>query len=151
MTTPIVKYPVTNVPPIIYTLPSTARVQSSNDKSSAQFHGAANSTSPLFSLFGSSRSEPEKATFVPINHSEFVTVPYEGADSNDLSKIAESSRFYTPKPIGPQLLKKPEQVAGTPSKPKPITKDTDDYIFQFYIGSLSVVGLLMLFRMMQKS
>jgi hypothetical protein len=30
-------------------------------------------------------------------------------------------------------------------------KTTDDYIFQFYLGSLTVVGLFILFRMIQKS
>jgi hypothetical protein len=35
--------------------------------------------------------------------------------------------------------------------PKKSTKDTDDYIFQMYIGSLSVVGLFVLFRLIQKS
>jgi hypothetical protein len=30
-------------------------------------------------------------------------------------------------------------------------KDTDDYIFQMYIGSLSVIGLFVLFRLIQKS
>jgi hypothetical protein len=30
-------------------------------------------------------------------------------------------------------------------------KTFDDYVFQFYIGSLTVVGLFILFRMIQKS
>ena len=30
-------------------------------------------------------------------------------------------------------------------------KTTDDYLFQLYIGSLTVVGLFVLFRMIQKS
>jgi hypothetical protein len=30
-------------------------------------------------------------------------------------------------------------------------KTTDDYLFQMYIGSLTVVGLFVLFRMIQKS
>lgn len=30
-------------------------------------------------------------------------------------------------------------------------KDTDDYLFQFYMGSLTVVGLLILFRFIQKT
>jgi hypothetical protein len=30
-------------------------------------------------------------------------------------------------------------------------KTMDDYAFQFYVGSLTVVGLFMLFRMIQKS
>lgn len=35
-------------------------------------------------------------------------------------------------------------------RPKP-DKTFDDYVFQFYIGSLTVVGLFILFRMIQKS
>jgi hypothetical protein len=30
-------------------------------------------------------------------------------------------------------------------------KTTDDYLFQFYLGSMTVVGLFILFRMIQKS
>ena len=36
--------------------------------------------------------------------------------------------------------------------PRPkLDKTFDDYVFQFYIGSLTVVGLFILFRMIQKS
>lgn len=34
---------------------------------------------------------------------------------------------------------------------KPQPKTMDDRIFQFYVGSLSVVGLFILFRLIQKS
>jgi hypothetical protein len=34
---------------------------------------------------------------------------------------------------------------------KPAEKTNDDYLFQFYLGSLTVVGLFVLFRMIQKS
>ena len=34
---------------------------------------------------------------------------------------------------------------------KPVEKTNDDYLFQFYLGSLTVVGLFALFRMIQKS
>jgi len=34
---------------------------------------------------------------------------------------------------------------------KPTEKTNDDYMFQFYLGSLTVVGLFVLFRMIQKS
>lgn len=30
-------------------------------------------------------------------------------------------------------------------------KTTDDYVFQFYVGSLTVVGLFILFRFIQKT
>ena len=32
-----------------------------------------------------------------------------------------------------------------------VEKSMDDYIFQFYMGSLTVVGLLLLFRFIQKT
>jgi hypothetical protein len=41
-----------------------------------------------------------------------------------------------------------------PSLPPPRSKPektTDDYMFQFYLGSMTVVGLFILFRMVQKS
>lgn len=34
---------------------------------------------------------------------------------------------------------------------EPVKKTMDDYVFQFYLGSLTVVGLFILFRMIQKS
>ena len=39
----------------------------------------------------------------------------------------------------------------TTTATKPREKTTDDYLFQFYLGSLTVVGLFVLFRMIQKS
>ena len=44
----------------------------------------------------------------------------------------------------------PESSPTPPPSPKP-EKTTDDYIFHFYLGSLTVVGLFILFRMIQKS
>ena len=39
----------------------------------------------------------------------------------------------------------------TNEPPKPREKTTDEYLFQIYLGSLTVVGLFVLFRMIQKS
>jgi hypothetical protein len=44
-----------------------------------------------------------------------------------------------------------QEEEGEPFSPQPIAKTTDDYLFQVYIGSLTVVGLFVLFRMIQKS
>ena len=41
----------------------------------------------------------------------------------------------------------PQQELGS----HPVEKTTDDYVFQFYMGSLTVVGLLILFRFIQKT
>lgn len=43
-----------------------------------------------------------------------------------------------------------EESEPTSQQP-PSEKTTDDYLFQFYLGSMTVVGLFILFRMIQKS
>ena len=45
----------------------------------------------------------------------------------------------------------PTEEKKVPEYQRPQQKGFDDHVFQFYIGSLSVVGLFMLFRIMQKS
>ena len=45
----------------------------------------------------------------------------------------------------------PLQIDTQETATKPSEKTTDDYLFQFYLGSLTVVGLFVLFRMIQKS
>jgi hypothetical protein len=48
--------------------------------------------------------------------------------------------------------KHPESASLIPDQmPMKTEKTTDDYLFQFYLGSLTVVGLFVLFRMIQKS
>ncbi len=44
----------------------------------------------------------------------------------------------------------PSPSPSPSSQPSP-EKTTDDYLFQFYLGSMTVVGLFILFRMIQKS
>jgi hypothetical protein len=50
---------------------------------------------------------------------------------------------------------KPEQNPSSQpiedERSKQSEKTTDDYLFQFYLGSMTVVGLFILFRMIQKS
>jgi hypothetical protein len=43
-----------------------------------------------------------------------------------------------------------DEMPSPSSQPSP-EKTTDDYLFQFYLGSMTVVGLFILFRMIQKS
>jgi len=43
----------------------------------------------------------------------------------------------------------PSQSSQPPKKTS--EKSNDDYLFQFYLGSVTVVGLFILFRMIQKS
>lgn len=49
------------------------------------------------------------------------------------------------------VLSEPEPESKSDSSLQNSEKTTDDYIFQFYLGSLTVVGLFILFRMIQKS
>jgi hypothetical protein len=45
----------------------------------------------------------------------------------------------------------PTNLSPLNTTTKPSEKTTDDYLFQVYLGSLTVVGLFVLFRMIQKS
>ena len=45
----------------------------------------------------------------------------------------------------------PGSVSSQPNASAKPEKSKDDYMFQFYLGSISVVGLFILFRMIQKS
>ena len=68
-----------------------------------------------------------------------------------------------PIPVAPVAPTQPNPVAPTqpnPAAPKQafstlqgteIHSDMDDYIFQFFMGSVSVLGLFILFRIIQKS
>jgi hypothetical protein len=43
------------------------------------------------------------------------------------------------------------ELSRSKSSPEPSDKSSDDYMFQMYLGSMTVVGLFILFRMIQKS
>ena len=49
-----------------------------------------------------------------------------------------------------EVTDEPRQQPSSSSQ-LPQEKTTDDYLFQFYLGSITVVGLFVLFRMIQKS
>lgn len=57
----------------------------------------------------------------------------------------EAFSEYKPEPL------KREESREREREEKPQPKTMDDRIFQFYVGSLSVVGLFILFRLIQKS
>ena len=44
-----------------------------------------------------------------------------------------------------------ETPDNMPDSPVVVEKNADDYLFQIYVGSLTVVGLFVLFRMIRKS
>jgi hypothetical protein len=108
----------------------------------------------------------KKVSFVKNNQGEFVAVPYDSAQNGDFVEITgnpkyEGTMFYA-KPINNPATKKAKKSRDDEDdnsededkhekKNKPVTKDTDDYIFHMYVGSLSVIGLLILFRIIQKS
>ena len=103
----------------------------------------------------------KKTAFVPINKNEFGAVPYDSTQNADFVKISgmqntEGNMFYTKpiKKLNQKQTKSRENAndddANTNEK-KTLVKDMDDYIFHMYVGSLSVVGLLILFRILQKS
>ena len=60
----------------------------------------------------------------------------------------EAFSEYNPEPL---KREEPEPLKREEKDEKPQPKTMDDRIFQFYVGSLSVVGLFILFRLIQKS
>lgn len=90
------------------------------------------STSPLFS------------DVVPNDMSSKSPItPYE---SSVISSVSYPKKVQFS--LNSDNTKKPEDAKRLSKKH---VKDTDDYIFQMYIGSLSVIGLFVLFRLIQKS
>lgn len=75
--------------------------------------------------------------------------------------LGANYQILTPGTLDPIVLAKlPDEdlapknsvIDSTPqTNAKPAEKTTDDYLFQVYLGSLTVVGLFILFRMIQKS
>lgn len=107
-----------------------------------------------------------KTAFILNNRGEFSAVPYDSDKNKDFIEItgknaSEGGRLYVPTVKSPKRKtdnKKPktddadadaDDADDTLEKPR--MKDTDDYIFHMYVGSLSIIGLLILFRMIQKS
>ena len=79
-------------------------------------------------------------------------LPDEDLDANptDASEMTEEFRWsLAPKNSVTEPNPTSPPVEDEPSKQS--EKTTDDYLFQFYLGSMTVVGLFILFRMIQKS
>jgi hypothetical protein len=104
----------------------------------------------------------KKVSFIKNNQGEFMAVPYDSTQNADFVEITgkkgeEGSRFYAkPTPVIPRTTKSrgendDDDDDENKHEKTPVTKDTDDYIFHIYVGSLSVIGLLILFRIIQKS
>jgi len=67
------------------------------------------------------------------------------------SPLENLEAFSEYKSLEREEPKEPEPRKQEEKDEKPLPKTMDDRIFQFYVGSLSVVGLFILFRLIQKS
>jgi hypothetical protein len=155
------KIPLINIPPIVYS--NQSREQTSNQKtndipSSSSFDTFMKS---LRSTLVAPSVDKPKVSFVKNNQGELMAVPYDSAKDAGFVEITgkpgkEASRFYartTKNAMGKSDDDSDDDDDDDKDKreKKPVTKDTDDYIFHLYVGSLSVIGLLILFRIIQKS
>lgn len=99
-------------------------------------------------------TNPPVASTAPLPSPLNKVVPNDTSSKSPVTPYESSaiSSVSSPKKIQFSVhsddTKKPETAKGLSKKHM---KDTDDYIFQMYIGSLSIVGLFVLFRLIQKS
>ena len=99
-------------------------------------------------------TNPPVASTAPLPSPHNKVVPNDTSSKSPVTPYESSaiSSVSSPKKIQFSIhsdnTKKPEDAKRLPKKH---VKDTDDYIFQMYIGSLSVIGLFVLFRLIQKS
>jgi len=148
--------PLINIPPIVYS--NQSRDQTSNQEtndvpSSSSFDTFMKSFRT--SLVSPSVDKP-KVSFVKNNQGEFMAVPYDSTQNADFVEITgkpgeEASRFYNKKTKKSRDGDDNSDNEDETKEENPVTKDNDDYIFHMYVGSLSVIGLLILFRIIQKS
>jgi len=129
--------------------------------SSTQISGPLVSGAVTIDSIKSNTSSPiafptERVAFMNMgkNRTEFIAVPYDSERNRDFAEITGgvTPRFYTDKSTASNqntdsAKSKDDCDKSRESKPK----DMNDYVFHFYVGSLSIVGLFMLFRIIQKS
>jgi hypothetical protein len=100
-----------------------------------------------YTTYEPSESPNKNVVLVPNGQGETIAVALE---SEDLSAIS-------PVPAGPVTRVGEMKLFASPVEPSepvfepPAEKTSDDYVFQFYMGSLTVVGLFILFRFIQKT
>ena len=129
------------VPPIVYTHP-IKEMPTLNDSVSAFSleHSNALESASWLNAASSGRNDP--AVFVPgkVSKDELMA----------LSTNAKSGQRFE-LPIYPKSAKPlPTKPLPPKNAPKNRVKDMDDYLFQGYIGSISIVGLLILYRLIHK-
>jgi hypothetical protein len=152
------QYPVVNVPSIVYT---TSSAQSSPENTSGvslssvhEWNKLVNNSASVADTASPINIPPiasGKVSMVPMTATEYFAVPYETATQNTvpmMGDVANASRFYVP-PIEKHITKDHAENA-TPEK-QCKQRTSHDYVFQFYTGSLTVVGLYILYRMIHKS
>ena len=98
----------------------------------------------------------EKVAFMNMGKSrtEFIAVPYDSERNSDFAEITGgiTPRFYTNKSAASKSNMGTDKSKDECEKTRGAkTKDMNDYVFHFYVGSLSIIGLFMLFRIIQKS
>jgi len=154
------KYTALAVPPIVYSMENANAVISpyhNTQTASYNFESPNPFLSKMSSPINLDPYAVEKVAFVNMGNApeasrnEFVAVPYDASHSQTLSNISGDgqTRFYAPTPVS-----KPKGTKDADSnnvKSNQYVKDTNDNIFHFYIGSLTVIGLLILFRVVQKT
>jgi len=84
--------------------------------------------------------KPKQVSFIPSNDNELLAI-------STTKDISGDTQFIVPTYTKPPANKLPAtKDANTKHE-----KDTNDYVFKTYIGALSVVGLLILYRFIQKN
>lgn len=147
-------YPVRNVPSILYTNPPIMSIHSADTHRSTEIFEHPDPVSgfdphaPPKNAYDLRKRKPgvsKTVAFLPISPdsntfgTELVAVP-----GWNMSKPDAETRFHAPTYSVIQEKHIPPLVKSAKGK------DTDDYIFQLYVGSLSVIGLFALFRIIQK-
>ena len=132
------------VPPIVYLHPIKELPSIPDSVSTYSFdHAMSLQAASLLNPAPSRNRTHDRAEFVPARSStsEFVAL---SANARGEGK----DRFQVPtyrKPAAP-TVHLPETEATEPPQ-----RNFDDHLFKFYMGSISIVGLLILFRLIQKS
>jgi|LauGreDrversion4_2_1035121.scaffolds.fasta_scaffold560645_2 hypothetical protein len=127
------------VPSIVYAHPikELPPIQDSVSSFALERSGALESASLVHSSSGGN-PHYERANFVASKDSDAELIALATNGNN-------GSRFQIP------TYKKPAKPLPPKNTPEKRAKDIDDYLFQFYIGSVSIVGLLILYRLIRKN
>ena len=95
----------------------------------------------MYSEYESTTPPRQNIVLVPTAKGETVAIHANGlSEPNQTISVGDMKMFTS--------IIKPEK---TEKEEPPVEKTTDDYVFQFYLGSLTVVGLFILFRFIQKT